>query len=82
MNKERGVPALVYGEIKGDENGDGVAQAVVVEGADGLGDEEREKPLGAKKGKLAITAHDLNPNSRLCSFLCSKRRINQFTRVS
>ena len=68
LHKECGVPALVYGEIEGDENGDGVAQAVVVEGPDGLGNEEREKPLGAKEGKLVVTAHEFNPRSRLCSF--------------
>ena len=39
LHKQRGVPALVNGEIKGDENGDGIAQAIVIEGAYGLGHE-------------------------------------------
>ena len=49
LDEERGVPAVVYGEIEGDEDGDGIAQAVVIEGADGLGHEERQEAPGGEE---------------------------------
>jgi len=49
LDEKRGVPAMVYGEIEGDEDGDGIAQAVVVEGANPLGHEERQEAPGGEE---------------------------------
>ena len=54
LHEEAGIPALLHRQIEGDENGDAVAQAIVVEGADGLGDEQRQEAAGLQQRELAL----------------------------
>jgi hypothetical protein len=52
LHEKRCVPSMSHRQIEGDENGDAVPQAVVVERADCLSDEERQEIARRQDRKL------------------------------
>ena len=48
---------LLGGQMVGDENGDGIAQRVVVEGAEALGNEQRQEVRPLEQFELVCVTH-------------------------
>ena len=54
LHEEGRIEAEPHRQVEGDENGDAVAERIVVEGADGLGDEKGQETSRLQDRELAL----------------------------